>query len=154
MKMKPKDTRYRLTGLSIGPLGVSWERIETEKAEARKLITFLEDRRVLYGPFDREVWNHCDRSVLQIRGHLTDQLQRVRANSRLANTLRALRASCRRFLDMSEARRGGLNEEYLTAMGELRAIFGIHVASLAAKYDLEVEDELASIFPPMPSDTD
>jgi hypothetical protein len=55
---------------------------------------------------------------------------------------------------MSEARRGGLNEEYLTAMGELRAIFGIHVASLAAKYDLEVEDELASIFPPMPSDTD
>ncbi len=35
----------------------------------------------------------------------------------------------------------------LTCLGELRAIFGIHVGRLAYVYDLKIEDELASILP-------
>jgi hypothetical protein len=34
-----------------------------------------------------------------------------------------------------------------TALGELRAIFGIHIAQLAVKYGIDVEYELASILP-------
>jgi hypothetical protein len=34
-----------------------------------------------------------------------------------------------------------------TALGELRGVFGIHIAKLAAEYGLDIEDDLASILP-------
>jgi hypothetical protein len=152
--MKPKDIRYRLTGLSVGTLGASWERVETERDEAKKLIIFLEDRRVLYEPFDIEVQDHCIQSVLQIRDYLTNLLSSLESSSKLAQTLRAMRASCRRFLNMSQAKRRPSHVEFVTALGELRGVFGIHLAGIAAKYALEVEDDLASILPAAPSDSD
>jgi hypothetical protein len=33
------------------------------------------------------------------------------------------------------------------ALGEMRGVFGIHIAKLAAQYGLDVEDDLASILP-------
>lgn len=35
----------------------------------------------------------------------------------------------------------------MTALGELRGVLGIHLAIIAAHYELDVEDDLASIFP-------
>ena len=37
--------------------------------------------------------------------------------------------------------------EFNQALGELRGVFGIHIGMIAAKYGLDVEDELASILP-------
>jgi len=37
--------------------------------------------------------------------------------------------------------------EFFAALGELRAVFGIHIAQLAVKYGIDVEDELAAILP-------
>jgi hypothetical protein len=33
------------------------------------------------------------------------------------------------------------------ALGELRAVFGIHIAQLSAKFGIDIEDELAVILP-------
>src|SRR5437588_10765865 len=97
--MKAKDIKYRLTGVTIGSMGASWEKIKTERDKAQNLITFLEDRRVLYGPFDFEVPDHCIQSVLEIRKFLTAELQSLHPRSKFAQHLRAMRASCRKFLD-------------------------------------------------------
>jgi hypothetical protein len=117
--MKAKDMRYRLTGLTVGTVGASWERIETEKDEAQKIITFLEDRRVLYGPFDLEIRDHCIRSVLEIRSFLTGERQNLQPRLKLAQTLRGMRANARRFLDVSQAKGGPSQIEFLTALGEV-----------------------------------
>ena len=37
--------------------------------------------------------------------------------------------------------------EVFAALGELRAVFGIHIGQLAVKYGIDIEDELASILP-------
>jgi hypothetical protein len=39
------------------------------------------------------------------------------------------------------------------ALGELRAVFGIHVAQLSAKFGIDIEDSLASILPPEVDDS-
>jgi len=40
----------------------------------------------------------------------------------------------------------------ITALGELRGSFGVHLATLATSHGLDMEDELASILPRAPED--
>jgi hypothetical protein len=57
-----------------------------------------------------------------------------------------MRASCRKFLD-SLPQKPCPEYVFLTALGELRSMVGFHLAIIAAQYELDVEDDLASIFP-------
>ena len=66
-----------------------------------------------------------------------------------------MRAACRKFLDDSQKPKGKrhwIGPHIINNLGELRALFGIHVARLACAYDLVVEKELSSILPPIPED--
>lgn len=74
-------------------------------------------------------------------------------------------AASRRFLDPigSEAtpdyeamRQHGhyLSWEFLDALGQLRGIFGVHVALIAARFGLDVHGELASVLPTEPEASD
>jgi hypothetical protein len=77
-----------------------------EVSAARRVITFLEDRRVLYAPDSLEVPSHCVHSVLEIRHFLSAELGKLGGNSELAASLRAMRAACRKFLDRVGSRDG------------------------------------------------
>jgi len=152
----------RVTGLSSPVFGVSWNPPEPEIQVARRVVTFLEDRRVLYLPSEMEVPEHCVESVLEIRRFLTAELQSLANGTELADTLRALRAGCRKFLNTVGARSDivvfGAHHghwaswEFNGALGELRGVFGIHLARLAAGYGLDVEGDLATILPAPPDD--
>ena len=158
--MKFQAILERLTGLSCPVFGVSWNPPEAEVSRARRILTFLEDRRVLYNPSSMELPDHCVRSVIEIRHHLTHELGQLDNNSELAKSLRAMRAACRKFLDLVQdndrgrdiVRYGHHHGHWASwvfngALGELRGVFGIHIAMLATEYGLDVEDELASILP-------
>jgi hypothetical protein len=89
----------RLTGFSTPIFGISWNPPEPEIMKAKRIVVFLEDRRVLYSPSEMEVPDHCIQSILEIRRFLTAELGNIDTDSRLAVTVRALRATCRKFLD-------------------------------------------------------
>ena len=89
----------RLTGISTPFGGASWQPAEMEIAAARRVIAFLEDRRVLYEPSEMEVPSHCVHSVIEIRHRLSDELGKLDSGSELAASLRAMRAACRKFLE-------------------------------------------------------
>ncbi len=121
-------------------------------------MSYLEDRRVLYNPFDLEVEEQCVRSVLDIRRFLTEEIGRLGERSNLAEHLRAMRAACRAFLDEGGSGKrdrpirfmgfeGRFGSSFFTALGELRATIGVHVAAVAAAHGLDVEGDLASILP-------
>lgn len=160
----------RLTGISL-PLGVgvSWEPPTSDASTAEGLIRFLEDRRVLYASADVENSEHCVASVLQIREQLTNTLSAGGFDKPLEDSLRAMRASCRTFLQrirldpqasqfeiVSRYHEGrftstGLQDWVLNqAIGELRGVFGIHIALLVSRYGLDVEADLAQILPADP----
>jgi hypothetical protein len=108
--------------------------------------------------------NHCVQSVLDIRRYLTAELQSLHSSSDLSGSLRALRAACRKFMDATGARsdimRNGMHRghwaswEFNGALGEMRGVFGIHLARIAAAHGLDVEGDLAGILPGIPGDED
>ena len=156
--MKFREVASRVTGLSVPIFGVQWNPPEAECVAARRVLAFLEDRRVLYVPSEMEVPHHCVESILRIREFITAELGKLAAQSELWQGLRAMRAACRKFLATVEADDRRIIEfassrghfaswVFNGAVGELRGVFGIHIARIAAAHGLDVEDQLASILP-------
>lgn len=156
--MKFKETLSRITGFSVPIFGVQWNPPEADQAIARRVIGFLEDRRILYVPSEMEVPSHGVQSVLRIREFLTDELGKLTGDSQLAQSLRAMRAACRKFLDTVGPEDGTIVShafdrghyagwEFNQALGEMRGVFGIYIAILAATHGLDIEPGLSSIVP-------
>jgi hypothetical protein len=156
--VKFKEVVTRLTGISTPIFGASWNPPEAECSIARRVIALLEDRRVLYSPSEMEVPHHCVMSVQEIRRFLTQELTKLEADRELAQSLRAMRAACRKFLNTVDGPSGEVVSFGAThghwaswcfngALGELRGTFGVHLAKLAVQYGLDIEDDLAIILP-------
>lgn len=148
----------RLTGLSTPVFGASWTAPPAERDVAAELLAQLEDRRVLYNPSDAEVAHYCVQSVIEIRHLLSASVGKLGGGGVLADHIRAMGAAARRFLDRvghwhaSEYADGMLSGhhrswEFLDALGQMRGIFGVHLAMIAARYDLEVQGDLENILP-------
>lgn len=158
--MKFAEIASRITGFSIPVFGVSWNPPVPEVAFAQRLITFLEDRRVLFNDNELETPEYCAQSVIKIREHLTDTLQQLGANGNLADHIRPMRNACRNFLNSigddkrarfiinSSFRDGYESWSFFAALGNLRAELGMRIGAIAVMYGLEVEDDLAKILPP------
>ena len=94
-----KELIHRLTGFSTPFLGVSWKPLEPEREVIRRLLNFLEDRRVLFNPYTLEVEGQVVESVTEIRQRLTRVLDELPEGSHAVPGVKAMRAACRRFLD-------------------------------------------------------
>ena len=108
--------------------GSSWIPPADEQDKARRLFVFLEDRRVLFNPFDMEVRKYVTHSILEIRLRLTHDLEDIPKDSLLGQAVTAMRAACRKFLDETQDKRSrhvGLGPLFMTCLGELRAIFEV-----------------------------
>lgn len=156
--MKFSEIANRLTGISTPLGGISWQPTDLELSAARRVIAFLEDRRVLYTPESLEVPSHCVQSVLEIRHFLSGELGKLDKVSEFADSLKAMRAACRKFMERvgTDGREVILYAHqhdhwaswtFYSALGEMRGAFGVHLAKIAAKFHLDVEDGLASILP-------
>ena len=154
--MKFKEIASRLTGFSVPIFGVSWNPPEPEVAVARRVLAYLEDRRVLFNPYHLEVADQCVHSVVEIRKFLTNEIGQLADDSRLSEHLRGIRAACRKFLDDTPPGHGRIlrphwsgpfESEFFTQLGELRGAIGLRIAAIAVMHGLDVEGELASALP-------
>jgi hypothetical protein len=150
---------YRLTGIGGLGLSINWEKVPGDEDVARRVIAFLEDRRLLFGKRHSEDEMYCVKSANEIRHFLTDELSHAKAGKSLAQSLRAMRAALRAFVDAAGRdgrnftyHRGLMTDEFSLALGELRSLVGLQVAVIADQYDIEVEDGLAQILPPAVDD--
>lgn len=123
------------------------------------MLQYLEDRRVLYDPFEVEIPHACVRSVEEIR----TELARFIADSRspeLRDPLRAIQAACRQFLTNVQGMvdhdfhiieiQGGVDSWLFNqALGELRARIGTSVAVIVATFGIAVDEHLVKIMPPV-----
>lgn len=145
-KLKP------ITGFTLPIIGagIEWDLSKSESEIIRHLINFLEDRRVLYNPYELESPHYVIQSILKIRHYLTETLNKLDKDSYLQHYIKAMRASCRKFLNKfpkGEPRGMIENNEAFASLGEVRAIFGFYLADLSNRFKLDIEDDLKSIFP-------
>ena len=148
-KITFKKIASRITGVSIPVFGVSWNPPESERKIVRETFIFLEDRRVLYNDFAHEVDQEVAESVLEIRTELTAALKRMDEGAEAVASFKAMRAACREYLDTTrrQGRSWGGPFSFMTQLGRLRAIMGVHVAYLAVKYGIDIDGELARAIP-------
>lgn len=142
--------RFRLTGLGTPFGSLQWEKKDDDREIARRVISLLEDRRLLYRDFFWEVPHECIESARQTRESLTALIASPDISPGLSLEVKLLRAYFRTFMDTRDdhGRRYHMGSEPISlALGELRAKVGQVVGDLAARFDLEVEDELGSIVP-------
>ncbi|WP_407027396.1 DUF6650 family protein [Escherichia albertii] len=62
--MKFEQIYKNITGLSCPIFGIQWNAPIIETDEAKKIVIFLEDKRVLFNPVDMEGASHCTSSVI------------------------------------------------------------------------------------------
>ena len=140
-----------MNGISTPYFGVQWNPPKGDREIAGMVISFLEDQRSLRAPYDPEMPDYVDGSIMKMRMHLTDMLASGNAPPEVAGHIRAMRASCAKFLGRprpSDGLLAGLdNAEFFAALGEMRGVFGIHIAQLSIKYGLDMEQDLAAILP-------
>ncbi len=154
----------RITGFSTPVFGISWEPPQLERDEAQKLLTLLEDQRLLLGNYDflLEHPHYVNEALYRLRNELTSRLENLDRSSPLAESISVMRAACRKCLDSIQQADPYFDRYYpyrdrddlhayrsigWIAIGELRATFGFHIAQLCVRYRLEVEEELKSILP-------
>jgi hypothetical protein len=160
--VKANELRPRLDGFGIGPLHFALPQLTNDAAVARQVLSDLEGRRVLYNPWQLEVESQCVDSVLSLRDFLSARIGELDKDSPLRPSLRQMRAACLRFLDDSNGPPwhgfhgyGPMGDgQFWAALGELRAVIGICVATIAERFDLDVDSELSAIIPPIPTDQD
>jgi hypothetical protein len=174
MRIGRREVKRRLTGFTLptvlgtGGGSATWTTEPTDRALASVALQYLENKRVLYVPFEVEIPSVCIRSVREIRTHLTDLI----ANSQspeLRNPLRAIRAACRQFLtDVEAIQNNGYDLDstplvrwptmsawvFNQALGSLRGLVGTSVAIIIETFDVDVDEHLARIMPPVHEDDD
>jgi hypothetical protein len=153
--LKFRDVASQITGFSTPIFGISWNPSKTEKAIAKSLINFLEDKRVLYNPTELEMPHHCIDSVIEIRHFLTEKSDSLDEKSELLANIKTMRSACRKFLDSSQTLHRGLGFShnshdswvFYSALGEMRGTFGICLSQIVISFGLDIEKDLAAILP-------
>lgn len=154
---KLREGANRITGfqLPIIGAGVSWQPTELEVTKARKLMVFLEDKRVLYQSYVDEEMKYCIESVLKIREYLVSQvLMKADQASKLYEYAKELRDGCVEFLGIVEVHKKSDMSSYRllrTALGRLRRVFGHSLLKISLTYEIDVEMNLATIIPASPN---
>jgi len=155
----------RVNGVSTPIFGVSWTPPTVDVDVARRVVAFVETRRVLFSTYTNEVPEECVQSVVAIRSFLSDVIGAGGIANELVEPLRLMRRYCVRFLERvgaTEDRRDPdapsrhlFREQrwrmhdywFAEAIGELRAGVGLQIAIIAASFGLDVDDDLASTLP-------
>ena len=156
--MKPRllfqEIASKITGFSTPVFGMQWTPPSKEREIAKSVVTFLEDRRVLYNPTELELPHHCISSVIEIRHFLTTKMNDLDQNGELAKNLKTMRAACRKFLDSAQRldvqhfSHGSYQSwVFYSSLGEMRGLFGMCLSQILLSYGLDIEKDLASILP-------
>ena len=140
------NKRIRITG--VGPWSVQWEYLETNRDVARRVLTDLEDRRVLFYSHGREDPEYCRRSADEIRQR---ELSGVEQGDDMDRALRAIRNAARDFIDQAgpDSQRF-LNdmEAFWKALEDMRIAMAPYIRGMATAYAVLIDHVLDENLPP------
>lgn len=136
--------KIKLTSISSPFGGVGWKIDKSDKDIARDLITFLEDRRVLYkrqghaaAILSSPEYTYAVKSIMEIRNRLREDLERVKAKSVLKESMQTMQKACRTFLTKGEQRDPG--DTYIDDLDTFRKEFSDAMLNIGEKFGFSIE---------------
>ena len=152
LNIKGHELISRLIGIQTPVGGIDWKPPAEEKKMAKRILEDLAQQQILWDTYGLSIGSFVTQAILEMRDRLQSKLQSLSCNSTMLEGLHAMLAACRKFLDMNQSPRSGYGSPYEaqlhSTLGELRALFGIHITRIACAYDLEVAPTLEGILPP------
>lgn len=156
--MRWQEVLQRITGINCPVLGVQWNPPEPERDVVRRVLAYLEGRRVLFWDAKFEYPDQCEQSVLKIRDMLSNEMAAFDPDTHVRVQLEAMRRACFAFLQvgaqnqlivqrLSQYIYPAKHREFIRALSFLRRDFGYRVAILSAAYEIDVGKNLSSIIP-------
>ncbi|TQQ11462.1 DUF6650 family protein [Vibrio cholerae] len=151
--MKAKSILKNITGISCPIFGIQWNAPVDEINLATTFVKDLGDHRVLFNPVHMERSDSCVNSVDIIRQLISEALAEAKDKSPLSKALKRMRRACHAFQNevasphyqaVETPVRNSILERELS---NLRLKFGESLAEISVSYDIDIEDELASIIP-------
>ncbi|GAA4960596.1 hypothetical protein [Kineococcus glutinatus] len=148
-------TKPRLTGVGGGnafaSASLSWEYVASNKDLARRVVIYLEDRRVLTEARTREDFEECRLSANDIRHWLTLEIMNVKSGGHLEGVLKRMRSASTSFVsaagkDSESFKRD--HSHFQACLQAYRDAVGREIGELAVHYRVDVGVELAAIIPP------
>ncbi len=152
LNLKGRELISRLIGIETPIGGMDWKPPIEDQNKARQILEDLAQQQILWDPYDIAIGSFVTQAILDIREKLHLELQPLSSHSTILEGLHAMLAACKKFLETNQSPRSGYGSPYESqlhsTLGELRALFGIHIARIACAYDLEVATTLEGILPP------
>jgi len=152
--LKGRELAARLIGIRTPIGGIDWEPPAGERKRAKRVSKYLAEQQALWDPYDMAIGSFVTQSIVDLHGQLRREIEGLPTNSVLQEGLHVMHAACRRFLEENQSPCSGYGPPYEaqlhSTLGQLRALFGGHIARIACAYDLEVDAHLTGILPPEP----
>ena len=149
-----KSKKIRVTGFNTPLVGVSFEYEKTLHAQVEKLITFLENRRVLYSLVAEKCPGGIIESIEKIRSEVEDLLENTPRDGSLFplvsgmrdTVLEMLGYSCKGCVRPTSCRDCNIKDTgCVYGLLEFRKSMHRHIADLCSKYDVVPDEHLRQI---------
>jgi hypothetical protein len=134
--------RPRFKGFAVA--GASWEIDQTARAEVRRLIVYLRDRRALYEWDQSERFDWVVASIFKIRERLGEVLEKVPIESATFEALQRMQEACRHFLTATGDLAPSSLEAFYRETMRLRQVFAVELETLGEGLDLSVGSDLTA----------
>lgn len=140
----------RITGLSLPIIGVQWSLGADERDAIRKLLMFLEDRRILYVDEPKDLKelnrqhsnssNEITSSVNLIRAELVKTRQSCSFDIKTSEVIESMQEACRRVMEGNYfiSTNSHATSVWVQQVGRMRKLFGVSIFALSKSYDLEL----------------
>ena len=138
--------KAQLTGLAIW--GLDWQYVASNRDLARRVIVFLEDRRVLVEDHHREDFVHTRESANQIRNFLTLEIMNVKAGGPLEKALRAIRSASTAFVSAAGPDSRDFYADasfFIATVRAYREAVATQIANISTNFEMELPPPLLNL---------
>jgi hypothetical protein len=153
-RRKRSMAKKRITSIGLGtPLvagSISWEYIASNRDLARRVLVFLEPRRVLYESPAREDYEQCRLSAQDIKNFLTLEIMNVKSGGELESSFKAMRSACLAFGNAAGINSANFQRNpdlFQACLQAFKDAMGTQIGWLAETFEIPIDPALEAIVP-------
>lgn len=140
----------RVTGVGLLGFSLDMEYVDSNKDVVRRVLTRLEDMRVLGDDDTREDGEFCRRAAEKIRDLLNLEIPNVKHGGTLEASFKKMRKSARDFITAAGPHAQRFTDDFAhfhACLAALRVSIGEEMVALASEFKIDLDDDLLRSLP-------
>lgn len=137
--------KKQLTGASAFGGGLDWQVVPDDRDVARRVLLFLEDRRVLTQDPSREDYEGCRKGAQKIRNYVDVELGNTQEGGPLEHCLRRMRTASAAFITAAGQKSVDFKDDhsyFVSTLEAYRDTLATQIAQVSYEHKLQVPHDL------------